>query len=111
MRFSTHGLSGRRGKSCETPNRRVPMAPMTTPKPPHAAEGLRQRLLDRARAGDVAALGELFESYRPYIAFIARARGVKRLQAKAGESDLVQDVLILAHRAFAGFRGTTVEEF
>ena len=34
----------------------------------------RLQALERARAGDRAALGELLESYRPYAAAIARAQ-------------------------------------
>jgi RNA polymerase sigma-70 factor (ECF subfamily) len=70
----------------------------------------RQQLLDRAKAGDGPALGELLDGYRPYLAVIARARGAARVQSKAGESDLVQDALLEAHRSFANFRGESIEE-
>lgn len=71
----------------------------------------RQALLDRARAGDASALGELLDGFRPYLAAIARARHGGRLMGKVGESDLAQDALLEAHRHFASFRGNTIEEF
>ena len=70
----------------------------------------RQELLDRARRGDNGALGELLDGYRPYLAVIARARGAARVQSKAGESDLIQDALLEAHRGFSTFRGSSIEE-
>ncbi len=71
----------------------------------------RQLALEHARAGDSAALGSLLDSFRPYLAAIARARRAGLLQGKISESDLIQDALLDAHRNFADFRGSTVEEF
>jgi RNA polymerase sigma-70 factor (ECF subfamily) len=70
----------------------------------------RQAALDRARQGDAAAWGDLLESFRPYLHYIAQAQGCRQLQGKVGESDVVQDGLLEAHRSFSSFRGTTVEE-
>jgi RNA polymerase sigma-70 factor (ECF subfamily) len=70
----------------------------------------RQAALHRARQGDRSALGELLESFRPYLRCIVRAWEGGRLQGKMSESDLVQDGLLEAHRSFDTFRGTTVEE-
>jgi RNA polymerase sigma-70 factor (ECF subfamily) len=72
--------------------------------------GEQQAALDRARQGDRQALGELLDSFRPYLRFIGRAAGQRRLQARLDDSDLVQDVLLEAHRQFARFRGSTVAE-
>src|SRR5262249_18029336 len=63
-----------------------------------------------ARQGDVHALGELLDSFRPYLRFIGRAAGHRRLQARVDDSDLVQDVLLEAHKQFVRFRGSTVAE-
>src|SRR5436190_12766114 len=71
----------------------------------------RQTAPDRAREGDVQALGDLLESYRPYLRAIARALRQRRLQARLDESDLVQDALLEVHRGFACFKGATVAEF
>ena len=70
----------------------------------------RQAALDRIRAGDARELGELLDSFRAYLAVIARARRSGKLAGKVEESDLVQDSLLTAHRQFADFRGKTVEE-
>jgi RNA polymerase sigma-70 factor (ECF subfamily) len=71
----------------------------------------RQAQLDRARGGDSAALGEILQAYRPYIRVIARAARQGCAPARLDDSDLIQDTLLLAHRAFGRFRGTTVAEF
>lgn len=71
----------------------------------------RQAALERARQGDGQALGELLESFRPYLSVVARALRSGRWQAKVGDSDVLQDALLEAHRSFAAFRGATVEEF
>src|SRR5688572_15253765 len=71
----------------------------------------RQVALNLAVAGDEHALGELLQSYRPYIRVLARALERGRLHGRLGESDLVQDSLLEAHRAFPNFRGTTLPEF
>lgn len=68
-------------------------------------------LLQRATAGDEAALGSLLALYRRRLTSIARRQAIRRLQAKADASDLVQDTLLEAHRHIAEFRGTTVAEF
>src|SRR5262249_169855 len=71
----------------------------------------RQALLDRARRDDLPALGELLQAYRPYIRVIARAARQGFAPARLDDSALIQDTLLLAHRAFGPFRGATVAEF
>jgi RNA polymerase sigma-70 factor (ECF subfamily) len=70
----------------------------------------RQAFLDRARQGDRQALGELLESYRPYVRALGKNLGHERLRARFGDSDLAQDVVLLAIRSFDSFRGSTVAE-
>jgi RNA polymerase sigma-70 factor (ECF subfamily) len=77
--------------------------------PPGASAGP-EDVLRRARAGDDAALGELLERYRDYLALLARLQINRRLQGKADPADLVQDTFLEAHRSFARFRGTTEGE-
>jgi RNA polymerase sigma-70 factor (ECF subfamily) len=72
--------------------------------------GEREAALDRARRGDAQALGELLESYRPYVRVLIRAFRDERLQARLDGSDLIQDALLEAHRCFAQFRGAAVAE-
>jgi RNA polymerase sigma-70 factor (ECF subfamily) len=71
---------------------------------------LQQANLERARQGDRQALGELLESFRPYIQVLARALRRDRLPSRMDDSDLIQDALVAAHKHFAGFRGCTVAE-
>jgi RNA polymerase sigma-70 factor (ECF subfamily) len=71
----------------------------------------RQAALEGARQGDTRALGELLQSYRPYVRVILRASHDDRIQARVDDSDLAQEVFLEAHKSFAGFRGTTVAEF
>jgi RNA polymerase sigma-70 factor (ECF subfamily) len=63
------------------------------------------QLIGQARAGDGAALGQLFALYRRYLGLLARVQIGRRLQGKADPSDLVQDTFLKAHRNFAQFRG------
>jgi RNA polymerase sigma-70 factor (ECF subfamily) len=69
-----------------------------------------ERLLQQARAGEEAALGQLLERYRNYLALLARLQIGRRLQAKVDAQDLVQEVFLQAHRHLAVFRGTTEAE-
>ncbi|HEV3443620.1 MAG TPA: sigma-70 family RNA polymerase sigma factor, partial [Gemmataceae bacterium] len=69
-----------------------------------------ERLLEQARAGEEAALGQILERYRNYLALLARLQIGRRLQAKVDAQDLVQEVFLQAHRHLAVFRGTTEAE-
>jgi RNA polymerase sigma-70 factor, ECF subfamily len=62
-------------------------------------------LLAQARAGDAAALGQLFELYRNYLRLIARPMIEGALKLKLDASDLVQETFLKAHRQFADFAG------
>ena len=72
--------------------------------------GERQAALDRARAGDARALGELLESYRPYVRVLVRAFRDDRVQARLDGSDLIQDAFLEVHRCFGQFRGAAIAE-
>jgi RNA polymerase sigma-70 factor (ECF subfamily) len=67
-------------------------------------------LIRRARGGDMSALGELLALYRNYLKLLARLGIDRQLQRKLDASDIVQDLFMHAHRAFANFRGQTEEE-
>jgi RNA polymerase sigma-70 factor, ECF subfamily len=67
-------------------------------------------LLVKARHGDQRALGILIDFYRPYLLKIAGDETDPDLQAKEGESDLVQDTYLKAVRAFRLFKGHTAED-
>src|SRR5207244_6668558 len=66
-----------------------------------------EHLLQEARAGDVAVLGQLLEAYRRYLALLARVQIGQRLQGKVDELDLVQETFLEAHRHFDRFQGTS----
>ena len=70
-----------------------------------------EQLLQEARAGDAATLGQLLEQYRRYLALLARVQIGQRLQRKADASDLVQETFLEAHRQFPSFRGTSEAQF
>lgn len=67
-------------------------------------------LLQLALRGDQQATGELLASYRSYLMFLARGQISQRLEAKATASDIVQETLMHAHRAFDQFAGSSEKE-
>jgi RNA polymerase sigma-70 factor (ECF subfamily) len=72
--------------------------------------GERQVTLNLSLRGDVQALGDLLESYRPYVRVMVHALSRGRLQARVDDSDLIQDALLEAHQSFGEFRGTSLNE-
>lgn len=66
--------------------------------------------LDEARRRSGAALGILFQLYQPYLLAIARETMDPELRGKAGASDLVQQVFIVAQARFGVFRGKSEPE-
>lgn len=68
-------------------------------------DAIPELLLAQARAGDAAALGQLFELYRNYLRLIARPMIDGALKLKLDASDLVQETFLKAHRQFADFAG------
>src|SRR5262249_36006913 len=73
-------------------------------------ESARQAALAQARRGDSQALGELLESFRPYVRVIVHALRDQRLRARVDDSDLIQDAFLEAQRSFGDFRGHSVAE-
>jgi RNA polymerase sigma-70 factor (ECF subfamily) len=70
-----------------------------------------EHLLQEARSGDAATLGQLLEMYRRYLSFLARVQVGQRLQGKVDASDIVQETFLDAHRNFPRFRGTSEAQF
>ena len=60
-----------------------------------------QAVLDRARAGDGDALGQLLDGCRSYIRLLVRSMRRGRVPGRLDDSDLIQDALVEAHRSFA----------
>jgi DNA-directed RNA polymerase specialized sigma24 family protein len=64
-------------------------------------------LLQRARQGDVEALGALLQHCRPYLLFVANQQLAD--QGHVRPSDIVQDTLLRAMERFVQFRGENPE--
>lgn len=62
-------------------------------------------LLPLARQGREDAVGEILGLYREYLKLLARVQIDRRLQSKVDASDVVQEALLRAHRAFGQFCG------
>lgn len=70
-----------------------------------------QTVLERAKNGDQACIGELLSVYRDYLLGIAVARLDPRVRARCNPSDVVQETLLEAYRDFHQFRGGLEREF
>jgi RNA polymerase sigma-70 factor (ECF subfamily) len=68
------------------------------------------QLIQQARKGDGAALGQLLELYRNYLTLLARLQISRRLRSKVDATDLVQETFLKAHRHFGQFRGNSEVE-
>ena len=69
-----------------------------------------EELLAAARQAGGAAVGQLLELYRNYLALLARTQIRRHLQGRLDASDVVQETFLTVHRDFGHFRGTTEAE-
>jgi RNA polymerase sigma-70 factor (ECF subfamily) len=83
---------------------------VTPPLPSDPSDQEFFQLLETARRGDRDALGRLIDKYRTYLLKIAFEEGDSDLQAKAGDSDIVQNTCLHAVRLFQEFRGDSARE-
>jgi len=67
-------------------------------------------LINRARNGDSAALGELLEKHRDVLRMLAERDLGDRLRQRVDASDIVQQTFLIAHRCFEQFRGESDPE-
>ena len=67
-------------------------------------------LIDRARGGDAAALGQLLDGFRDYLLAVAHRELDGPLRARLAPSDLVQETYLRSQRALASFAGASEEE-
>ena len=67
-------------------------------------------LINLARGGDSERLGALLELYRNYLAVLASTQIDRRLKPRVSPSDVVQETMLKAHRAFGDFRGASEKE-
>jgi RNA polymerase sigma-70 factor (ECF subfamily) len=75
--------------------------------PNHADSDEFEKLLAEAQQGSPEALGKVLEKCRHYLLHIANAEVDSQLRPKAGDSDLVQETFLEAHRLFTRFQGTS----
>ena len=68
------------------------------------------RLLERARAGQNDALGQVLEVYHSYLTLLARLQIDRQFDGKFDASDVVQDTFLAVQQGFGGFRGSTQQE-
>jgi RNA polymerase sigma-70 factor (ECF subfamily) len=66
--------------------------------------------LNSARGGDASAQGDLLRRFEPWLRLLARVQLESRFAAKFDASDVVQQTLLEAVRAFPNFRGSTEAE-
>src|SRR5262245_2397393 len=69
-----------------------------------------ESLIDLARRGDAAKLGQLLELYRNYLRLVARTHIGSVLRLRLDASDLVQETFFEAHRDFKAFAGASEKE-
>jgi RNA polymerase sigma-70 factor (ECF subfamily) len=67
-------------------------------------------LLDALRRGDPSAQGKILLRYEPWLRLLARVQIDSHFQGKFDASDIVQQTLLEACRAFPQFRGQTEAE-
>ena len=70
-----------------------------------------EAMIADARGGDVTTLGVLLQRYRNYLQLLVAAQLRTSVGRRVGESDVVQEAMLAAHRDFADFRGETAGEF
>ena len=67
-------------------------------------------LIGSARDGDIVSLGELLQLFRNYLSVLASSQIDRRIRPRVSPSDIVQETMLKAHRAFGDFRGTSERE-
>lgn len=68
-------------------------------------------LLQQARAGEQAALGELLERIRPWLRVLADGRLGSRLAARFDASDVVQQTCLSIYKRIQQFEGQDIAQF
>jgi RNA polymerase sigma-70 factor, ECF subfamily len=70
-----------------------------------------RELVEKARNGDRAALGELLENYRGYLRHLAEKLLDDRAAARIDASDVVQQTCLSVHKQIAEFDGQDAAQF
>jgi RNA polymerase sigma-70 factor, ECF subfamily len=74
-------------------------------------EAVNRELIDRARGGDPAALGELLQNYRGYLWGLADRMLDDRAAARLDASDIVQQTCLSVHKQITEFEGQDSAQF
>ncbi len=74
-------------------------------------EDANRELIDRARAGDPAALGELLQNYRGFLRGLADRMLDDRAAARLDASDIVQQTCLSVHKQITEFEGHDAAQF
>jgi len=74
-------------------------------------EAVNRELIDRARGGDPAALGELLQNYRGYLWGLADRMLDDRAAARLDASDIVQQTCRSVHKQITEFEGQDPAQF
>jgi RNA polymerase sigma-70 factor (ECF subfamily) len=75
------------------------------------ADDVNRELIERARGGDQAALGELLEKYRGFLWGLADKLLDDRAAGRIDASDLVQQTCLSVHKQIAAFDGHDAAQF
>jgi RNA polymerase sigma-70 factor (ECF subfamily) len=74
-------------------------------------DAVNRELIERARVGDQAALGELLEKYRRYLWGLADRMLDDRAAARIDASDIVQQTCLSVHKQITEFEGEDDAQF
>lgn len=74
-------------------------------------DAVNRELIERARAGDRAALGELLEKYRGFLRGLADRLMDDRAAGRLDASDIVQQTCLSVHKHIAEFQGDGDAQF
>jgi RNA polymerase sigma-70 factor, ECF subfamily len=74
-------------------------------------DAVNRDLIERARAGDRAALGELLENYRGFLRGLADRLMDDRAAGRLDASDIVQQTCLSVHKHIAEFQGNNDAQF
>ena len=75
------------------------------------SDAVNRELIERARVGDQAALGELLEKYRRYLWGLADKMLDDRVAARIDASDIVQQTCLSVHKQITEFEGNDDAQF
>jgi RNA polymerase sigma-70 factor, ECF subfamily len=70
-----------------------------------------RELLESAQAGNQVAIGQILENHRRWLGMLVSQRVPAAVKPRIGDSDVVQQTILSALRAFPEFDGKSLDEF